>query len=98
MSVDHFTQLSINITLKHTKRQLSLTRLHYFICLDKWNIKPIFNLDSVAERRSSVVVSTSAWHVVGPGMLYFSCTNLALNIGDCISVVGRGGSVVGTPL
>ena len=36
------------------------------------------------------MVSTSAWHVAirgsipGPGMLYFRCKNLALDITDCV--------------
>ena len=50
------------------------------------------------------MVNTSAWHTVvrgsilGPGMLYVTCKNLAVNISDCVSLVGRGSSVVGVPL
>ena len=50
------------------------------------------------------MVSTTAWHVVfrgsilGPGMLYFRCKNLALDIRDCVSLVGHDSSVVGTQL
>ena len=59
---------------------------------------------SDTQRRGSAVVRTSAWHAVvlgsipGPGMLYFCCKNLALDIRDCVSLVGRGSSVVGAPL
>ena len=28
--------------------------------------------------------------ILGPGMLYFRCKNMALNITDCVSVVGCG--------
>ena len=44
------------------------------------------------ERRGSVVVITPAWHagdlgsIPGPGMLYFRCKKLALNIRDCVSL------------
>ena len=46
----------------------------------------------LSERRGSVVVSTPAWHagdlgsIPGPGMLYFRCNNLALNIIDYVSL------------
>ena len=52
------------------------------------------------------MVSTSVWHAVvwcsilRPGMLNSKCKNLALNIRDCVSIVGHGSSVlvVGVPL
>ena len=49
----------------------------------------------------SVVVSTSAWHaavrgsILGSGMFYFRCKNLALNIRDWVSL---GSSAVGSLL
>ena len=39
-----------------------------------------------------VVLSTPAWHagnlgsIPGPGILYFKCKNLALNVRDCASL------------
>ena len=57
------------------------------------------------KRSASAVVSTPpAWHsvvqgsILGPGMLYFRCKNLALNIRECVSLVGHGSSVVGVQL
>ena len=53
---------------------------------------------------TSAVVSTPAWHsvvrgsILGPAMLYFRCKNLALNIRECVSLVGHGSSVVGVQL
>ena len=53
------------------------------------------------------MVTTPTWHTAiglsggdrgsihGPSMLYFRCKNLALNIRDCVSLVGRGSSVGG---
>ena len=44
------------------------------------------------ERRSSVVVSTPAWHagdlgsIPGPDILYFRCKNLTLNISDRVFI------------
>ena len=69
-------------------------------------ILAVDNLKAVPgeKRRSSVAVSPSAWHAVvrgsfpGPGMLYFRCKNLALDIAYCVSLVGRGSSVVGASL
>ena len=57
----------------------------------------------IAERRGSVVVSTSAWHTICSGFIprtrhayNIRCRNLALNIRDCVSLVRRrGSSVVG---
>ena len=48
--------------------------------------------------------STSAWHafvrgsIPGPGVLYSRCKNIALNITDCVTLVGRDDSVDGAPL
>ena len=48
------------------------------------------------ERRGGVVVSMPAWHagnldsIPGPGMSYFRCKNLALNIRDCESLPAMG--------
>ena len=45
-------------------------------------------------------LSMPAWHasdlgsIPGQGMSDFRCKNLALNISDCLSLVGRGGSVI----
>ena len=45
-----------------------------------------------ANRRCSLVPSMLAWHasdlgsIPGPGMLYFRCKTLALNIRDCLSL------------
>ena len=50
-------------------------------------------------------VSTPAWHdddlrsiPCSDQACYIRCKNLALNIRDCVSLVGRGGSVVRAPL
>ena len=56
------------------------------------------------ERRGRVVVSTSVLHAVvrgsirRPDMSFFWHKNLALNIRDCVSLMGRCSSVVGGPL
>ena len=43
---------------------------------------------------SSEYGSVVAWGwIPGPGMLYFRCNNLALDIRDTASLMGRGGSV-----
>ena len=47
------------------------------------------------------MVSTSAWHALvrsSDQACYIRCKNLALNISDCVSLVGHGSSVVGAPL
>ena len=52
--------------------------------------------------RSSVMVRTSAWHadVRSPDQACYilRVKNLAINIRDCVSIVGHGGSVVGASL
>ena len=70
----------------------------YFGFLEFFNFEKTLTLvrscyfDSWSHERGSVVVSTPAWHagdlgsIPAPGMLYFRCKNLALNIRDCVSL------------
>ena len=67
MSVYHFTQLGVNITLKHTKEQRLLTRLTYFICLDKCSIKLILRWYGHVRRKGDGYIGRRMLRVELPG-------------------------------